>query len=89
MSASGLLVAQIESCEQCKLDSHSTSSKTFSLGDGVPVLLGHSSIASIIMNIGPRFRSFSMLLRHSLSAYSVGCCEPALCAEYSAERVSQ
>jgi hypothetical protein len=48
MSASGLLVTQIEKCESFNFDNHwlSTNSKTFSLGDGVPERLRRSSIGA-------------------------------------------
>ena len=77
ISASGLLVMQIERYGQSNSDNRSMNSSTFSLGDGVPVLLGHLWIASKPKKIGLRFWTVNMLFRHSLSVSSLGSFERA------------
>src|SRR5260221_10043787 len=52
MSCSGRLVIQMNRLEWLDCERFSTKFRTFSRADGVPLIFGHSSRASIIMYVG-------------------------------------
>ena len=64
MSISRRLVTQRRKFGRFDLLSIFTSIRTFSRGDGIPVVLGHSSRASIIRYVGDCPGTLSMSSRH-------------------------
>ena len=83
MSCSGRLVIQMKRFECPDPTSSSTKSNTFSRGDGVSAVLGHSSRASKMTKIGCCPGSLSMSPRHFAREVLLGCSEPLLQAEYN------
>ena len=86
MSCSGRLVTQMNKFESLDPDDPIRSSKkfsTFSRADGVPVVFGHSSRASMIRKMGSCSGSSIMRFKHPARATSLGCSAPLRLEVYS------